>query len=277
MKKLIYFGMGLFLCLFAALWTGCDKDKEKLNESTLAENGEENYVETAFGMKLQMVYVEGGTFMMGATEEQGDDAEDNERPAHRVTLDSYYIGKYEVTQSQWKAVMDTIWPVSLYWGDDYRMGDVSWYDAVAFCEKLSQLAGKMYRLPTEAEWEYAARGGHKTDGTKYAGSNDIGEVGWYDENYSFPFVLVGQKKPNGLGLYDMSGNAHEWCLDWYGKDYYSESPTVNPQGPSSGAERVLRGGGVDAYAQECRVSSRCSLRPIGGNAPLGFRIVCEAK
>ena len=300
MKKLIYMGMGLALCLFAAVWTGCDKDKEKLNESTSAENGEENYVETAFGMELQMVYVEGGTFMMGATPEQGDDAEDAEKPVHSVTLDSYYIGKYEVTQAQWKAVMGTtleqqkdkgieysdyepeVWPF-LGVGDTYPMYSVSWEEAQTFCVELSEMTGRKYRLPTEAEWEYAARGGQNAKGTKYAGNDSLSEVAWYDENsciseYSdWGTHPVGGKCPNSLVLYDMSGNVWEWCSDWYGSDYYSESPVVNPQGPSFGTNRMARGGCWEAGEDDCRVSSRTPIFPNFCNYRVGFRIVCETK
>lgn len=298
MKKLIYFGMGMLLCLSAAVWTGCDKDKENLNESASAENGEagEGYVERAFGMELQMVYVEGGTFMMGATEEQGDDASEDEKPVHKVTLDDFYIGKFEVTQSQWEAVMGTtleqqrgieysdyspeVWPF-LGVGATYPMYFVSWEEAQAFCVKLGEMTDKTYRLPTEAEWEYAARGGNRADGTKYAGNNDIDEVAWYDENSCISVYSdwgthpVGQKKPNGLGLCDMSGNVWEWCSDWY--DSYNSSPVVNPQGPSSGTERMARGGCWEEWEYDCRVSSRTPIFPNFFSYRVGFRIVCEAK
>ena len=229
----------------------------------------------------EMVYVEGGTFMMGATEEQGSDAWEWEKPAHEVTLDNFYIGKYEITQLQWEFVMGTtvkeqhnisFAPPGV--GDDYPMYYVSWNEAVAFCEKLSQLTGKTYRLPTEAEWEYAARGGLHADSTKYAGSNTIGNVAWYKNNSSNTHP-VGQKQPNGLGVYDMSGNVREWCSDWIGENYYSSSPAVNPQGPSSGSSRVFRGGNWRNSADECRVSMRTGSSPNGYNIDIGFRIVLE--
>ena len=234
-----------------------------------------------------MVYVDGGAFMMGATEEQGDDYDVDELLVHNVTLDGFYIGKFEVTQAQWEAVMGTAlsdiitenaWP--LYGvGDDYPMYYVNWNDATAFCGKLSELTGKAYRLPTEAEWEYAARGGQQADGTKYAGSDSIDEVAWYggkeNEDASHP---VGQKTPNALGLYDMSGNVWEWCSDWY-KSYYGSSPSVNPQGPSSGDRvlpyRVFRGGGWNYYAKGCRVSNRSGGMSNYRGYILGFRVVCE--
>ncbi|MDE6439583.1 MAG: SUMF1/EgtB/PvdO family nonheme iron enzyme [Bacteroidales bacterium] len=245
----------------------------------------EGYEETAFGMKLQMVAVEGGTFSMGATSEQGSDAYDFEKPVHSVTLDGFYIGAFEVTQAQWAAVMGTTIEQQREkaWGeyaplcgegDKYPMYYVSWEEAQSFCEKLSQKTGKTYRLPTEAEWEYAARGGNKSDGTKYAGSNTIDDVAWfgyYDET-THP---VGQKKPNGLGIYDMSGNVWEWCQDWWDSEYYSSSPSVNPQGPSSGSGRVVRGGSWFNGAQGCRVSNRYICTPDYRSSNLGFRVVCE--
>ena len=381
MKKLIYMGMGLLLCLSAAVWTGCDKDKEKESEQEHAEmqildiDGNvlsELYLEWVFesvfqlrnsghvvveweiptlseswlecgkqsgelapgaserieltvdrsklpseeseavvsigstagemqlkvrvnivlpeavtALEASMVYVDGGTFMMGATEEQGDDYDVDELLVHNVTLDGFYIGKFEVTQAQWEAVMGTAlsdiitenaWP--LYGvGDDYPMYYVNWNDATAFCGKLSELTGKAYRLPTEAEWEYAARGGQQADGTKYAGSDSIDEVAWSggkeNEDASHP---VGQKTPNALGLYDMSGNVWEWCSDWY-KSYYGSSPSVNPQGPSSGDRvlpyRVFRGGGWNYYAKGCRVSNRSGGMSNYRGYILGFRVVCE--
>ena len=228
-----------------------------------------------------MVYVEGGTFMMGATSEQGDDYDSDERPVHSVTLDGFYIGKYEVTQAQWKAVMGTsqsdILAETGFWsygiGYDYPVYAVCWHDAVQFCEKLSRMTGKKYRLPTEAEWEYAARGGNKADGTKYAGSNTAKDVAWYGYNSSHTTNPVGQKRPNALGLYDMSGNVMEWCSDWYVD--YSGSSAVNPQGPSSGSGRVQRGGCWEFPMESCRVSKRDHLTPSRRNPHEGFRVVCE--
>ena len=220
-----------------------------------------------------MVYVAGGTFMMGATEEQGDDAYNDEKPVHSVTLDGFYIGAFEVTQAQWKAVMGT--NLSNWKGDDLPVENVSWSDAVSFCGKLSQMAGKEYRLPTEAEWEYAARGGQQAGGTKYAGSNNVGDVAWYTNNSGSKTHPVGQKQPNALGLYDMSGNVWEWCSDWYDSDYYSSSPSVNPQGPSGGSSRVNRGGGWYDDARYCRVSSRDYYTPGARYDDVGFLVVCE--
>ena len=230
-------------------------------------------------LEESMVPVAGGTFQMGATEEQGDEAGDYEKPAHEVTLDSFNISPYVITQAQWKAVMGT----DLGWNSDYGVGSefdcdypayyVSWDDAVEFCEKMSALTGHTYRLPTEAEWEYAARGGQNPDGTKYAGSDDNGEVAWYESDGWGTTHKVGQKKPNGLGLYDMSGNVREWCSDWYAWDYYANSPSANPQGPESGSDRVTRGGSWGADAQHCRVSSRYSDKPDVHGAAIGFRIV----
>lgn len=306
MKKLIYFGMGLLLCLSAAVWTSCEKQKEEeptsVVETPVGEE-DENYVETAFGMEMAMVYVAGGAFRMGATEEQGEDAKSDEKPAHKVTLDSYYIGKFEVTQAQWEAVMGTTisqqWAMAMErleeseetaWlngvGDTYPMYYVSREETQAFCDSLSAQTGKNYRLPTEAEWEYAARGGQKADGTKYVGSDDIDEVAWFEnnsgnlgkENPDYGVHPVGTKKPNGLDLYDMSGNVLELCLDWYG--YYGERSVINPQGPNSGTTRVMRGGSwIHSLARDCRVSSR-GQHHIGGRggdrfANVGFRVVCE--
>ncbi|MBD5397246.1 formylglycine-generating enzyme family protein [bacterium] len=235
---------------------------------------------------LKMVAVAGGTFQMGATSEQGDDAYDSEKPVHSVTLDGFYIGKTEVTQAQWEAVMgttiaqqrDKAGAFKLYGvGDDYPMYYVSWEEAVQFCEKLSQLTGKTYRLPTEAEWEYAARGGQQADGTKYAGSNTIDDVAWYNDNSGKQTHPTGMKKPNGLGLYDMSGNVYEWCSDWYESNYYSSSPSVNPQGSSSGSGRVSRGGGWYNNAVGCRVSRRLNYAPDFRDYDLGFRVACSSK
>ena len=233
-----------------------------------------DFVEQVNGVEIPMVYVPGGTFTMGATSEQGDDAYDDESPTHQVTLDGYYIGATEITQAQWEAVMGTTlrlqrdkadpsWSLKGE-GGDYPMYYVNYYDAFEFCLRLSELTGKHYTLPTEAQWEYAARGG-RSGGTKYSGSNAIDDVAWSDETHP-----VGTKSPNALGLYDMSGNVREWCLDWYG-DYPGQAQT-NPQGPSGGDFRVARGGGRFSFVGEFRVSSRFYENPSfrGDN---GFRVV----
>ena len=212
---------------------------------------------TVNGVSFDMVRVEGGTFTMGATAEQENEADDDEKPAHEVTLDSYYIGKTEVTQALWEAVMGNN---PSYNKGLYRPVDnVSWEDCQKFIAKLNEMTGKPFRLPTEAEWEYAARGGNKSQGYKYAGSNNFDEVAWYDGNSGNETHDVGRKRPNELGLYDMSGNLWEWCSDWYGG--YSSASQTNPTGPSSGTCRVLRGGSWNDDVRCCRVSRRINYHP----------------
>ena len=227
---------------------------------------------TANGVSFTMKYVEGGTFQMGATSEQGSDANDNEKPVHSVTLSGYWIGETEVTQELWQAVMGS--NPSYFSGTNLPVEKVSWNDIVNdFLPKLNNLTGKQFRLPTEAEWEYAARGGKASQGYKYAGSNTIGDVAWYTDNSSSKTHAVKTKLPNELGLYDMSGNVYEWCSDWYGN--YSSGSQTNPQGPSSGSYRVLRGGSWDSSA--CRVSFRVSFLPVDpgiGIDGFGFRLCC---
>ena len=230
-----------------------------------------DFTETINGLNLQMVYVEGGTFTMGATPEQGSEAYDYEKPAHKVTLSSYYIGKFEVTQAQWRTIMGK--NPSSFTGDNNPVERVSWNEAQEFCQKLSTLTGKKYRLPTEAEWEYAARGGNKSKGYKYSGSNTIGDVAWYTSNSGRKTHPVGQKQPNELGIYDMSGNLWEWCYDWKGS--YSSSPQTNPTGPTSGSTRVFRGGSWEYTAKICRVAYRDGNFPGIRGSYLGLRVVCE--
>ncbi len=229
-----------------------------------------------------MVFVKGGTFQMGATPEQRNDAYDNEKPAHKVKLSDYYIGKYEVTQEEWKTVMGTtieqqrdkagkarfLFGV----GSDYPMYYVSWEEAREFCTKLSQLTGLTFRLPTEAQWEYAARGGAKSGGYKYSGSKTIDNVAWYEKNSGNKAHPVGTKSPNELGIYDMNGNVWEWCSDWYGS--YSSDAQTDPVGPSTGSYRVLRGGGWYGNARFCRVLYRCIDSPGNRYSNGGFRVVC---
>ena len=233
----------------------------------------QNQVETftVNGVSFKMVKVEGGTFQMGATLEQGNDLLDDVSPVHSVTLNDYYIGETEVTQVLWEAVMGD--SLSQFKSNKNPVEQVSWNDCQEFIKKLNQLTGKQFRLPTEAEWEFAARGGNKSKGCKYAGSDDIDGVAWYGEAwYTGGTHPVAQKKPNELGLYDMSGNVWEWCNDWYGEDYYGESPSSNPKGPSTGESRVLRGGGWFSSESNCRVSIRIYYNPDNRGRKRGLRL-----
>ena len=226
--------------------------------------------ETVKGCTFEMVYVSGGTFTMGATSEQGSNAYDEEKPAHSVTLGGYYIGKYEVTQKLWEAVMGN--NPSNFKGDDLPVENVSWNEVQEFIKKLNQLTGKSYRLPTEAEWEYAARGGGNSRGYKYSGSNTLQDVAWYGENSGSKMHPVGTKSPNELGIYDMSGSVWEWCQDWYNSSYYANSPQRNPTGPASGSNRVRRGGCWLTDVRLCRVSNRGRSAPDFWGNGLGFRL-----
>ncbi|MGN0089039.1 MAG: SUMF1/EgtB/PvdO family nonheme iron enzyme [Candidatus Limimorpha sp.] len=224
---------------------------------------------TVGGVSFEMVFVEGGSFDMGATTEQGSDAYDNEYPVHSVTLSGYYIGKCEVTQELWEAVMGS--NPSNFKGAQNPVESVSWNDCQEFVSRLNSLTGRTFRLPTEAEWEYAARGGNKSRHYKYSGSNNIFDVAWHDGNSFKKTHAVGTKTANELGIYDMSGNVWEWCSDWYGG--YSAGAQTNPQGPSSGSRRVLRGGGWNINARNCRVSNRNSYAPYDGSNDSGLRLV----
>ena len=237
----------------------------KVKASSLLENA------TVNGVPFEMVLVQGGTFTMGATSEQGSDAESDERPAHSVTVSDFYIGKYEVTQAQWRAVMCS--NPSHFKGDDLPVECVSWNDVQVFIRNLNALTGKTFRLPTEAEWEYAARGGNRSAGYKFSGSNYIGAVAWFINNSGGKTHPVGGKSPNELGLYDMSGNVCEWCSDWYGSSYYGSSPSNNTQGPSSGSSRVLRGGSWFSDSGYCRVSNRDYDNPDLRDDGIGVRLV----
>ncbi len=215
-----------------------------------------------------MVYVQGSTFMMGATAEQGSDAYDAERPVHQVTLSSFSICRYEVTQEEWQAVMGN--NPSNFKGSKRPVENVSWNDCQEFIRKLNTMTGKQFRLPTEAEWEFASRGGIKSQGYKYSGSNNLNSVAWYADNSGNTTHDVGLKSPNELGIYDMSGNVWEWCSDWYGN--YSSSSQTNPTGTYSGSFRVSRGGGWSFNARYCRSSNRFCHTPSISNPDLGLRL-----
>ena len=214
-----------------------------------------------------MVYVEGGTFTMGATSEQKK-PDDDEKPTHRVSLSSFYIGKYEVTQALWKAVMGS--NPSHWKGDNLPVENVSWNDCQTFLLKLNAMTGKNFRLPTEAEWEFSARGGNWSRGYQYSGSNVLSDVAWYYDNSGSKTHNVGTKAPNELGIYDMSGNVWEWCQDWKGS--YIGSAQTNPKGPSSGSYRVDRGGSWFNFAWSCRVACRYCHTPDYRYFDLGFRL-----
>ncbi len=224
---------------------------------------------TVNGVSFTMVPVTGGTFTMGATAEQGTDAGSDEKPTHLVTLSDYYIGETEVTEGLWQAVMGSN-PSYDVRGSNIPVERVSWDDCQTFISKLNTLTGKQFRLPTEAEWEYAARGGSESADYKYAGSNKIGEVAWMAVNSYEQKHPVATKEPNELGLYDMSGNVWEWCQDWYGS--YSSDSQTDPTGPSSGSYRVNRGGCWFDSARYCRVSFRGFDTPTRRGSDLGLRL-----
>ena len=220
------------------------------------------------GISIDMVLVEAGTFTMGATPEMKDPYDD-EKPTHKVTLtNDYYIGKYEVTQALWQAVMGN--NPSFFKGDNLPVEQVSWNDCQEFISKLNRITGKTFRLPTEAEWEYAARGGKKSRGYQYSGSNNISDVAWYGDNSGSKTHAVGSKQANDLGIYDMSGNVYEWCHDWY--DNYSSSSQTNPTGATSGSFRVFRGGSWYYVARDCRSSCRGYITPGYRYYYLGLRL-----
>ncbi len=225
----------------------------------------ENKTFTVNGVSFEMVFVEGGTFQMGS-----NDGESDEQPVHQVTLSNYHIGKTEVTQELWQAVMGSNPSYSGFKGAKNPVNNVSWNDCQEFISKLNRLTGGRFRLPTEAEWEYAARGGNKSRGYKYSGSDYLGRVAWYEDNSDSKVHPVGSKSPNELGLYDMSGNVREWCSDWY--DSYLSSPQTNPTGPSSGNNRMGRGGSWDHNATRCRVANRGGSAPAFSSGSLGLRL-----
>ena len=222
---------------------------------------------TVNGITFNMIKVDGGTFTMGATPEQ-ENPHQFEEPTHQVTLSSYYIGETEVTQELWKAVMGN--NPSNFKGDNLPVENVSWEDSQTFIGKLNDLTGKRFRLPTEAEWEYAARGGKRSNHTQYSGSSNIDDVAWYSGNSGSKTHPVKTKKPNEFGLYDMSGNVNEWCQDWYGS--YSSNAQTNPTGPGSGAYRVFRGGTWSIFGWFCRSSFRGNSSPGYRGYGLGFRL-----
>lgn len=222
--------------------------------------------------KPEVIFVTGGTFKMGSN------GYDDEKPIHDVTLSSYSIGKYPVTVGQYKAFCEATGrampePPEWGWMDRHPMVKVNFNDAVRYCNWLGERYGGEWRLPSEAEWEYAARGGNKSMGYTYSGGNNLEQVGWFENNAGGETNAVGRKKPNELGIYDMSGNVWEWCSDWYDEDYYTYSRASNPRGPSSGSYRVMRGGSWGDSAPGCRVAARYDGDPSNRYINNGFRVV----
>jgi formylglycine-generating enzyme len=247
-----------------------------------------------------MVFVHGGSFQMGSDEGHSD-----EKPVHSVILSSFSIGKYEITLEQFKAFIDDVtyktdadklgwsnthngssWDKKngVNWRHDvggnirsqseynHPVIHVSWNDAVAYSQWLSRKTGKNYRLPTEAEWEFAARGGNNSNSSKYSGSNTIENVAWYGSNSGNNTHFIATKQANDLDIYDMNGNVWEWCSDWYDGSYYKKSLPQNPKGASSGSSRVLRGGSWSDRDTGCRVADRYDNEPVTRSYNLGFRV-----
>jgi len=231
--------------------------------------GGKGYKDPVTGMEF--IFVKGGCYDMGDT---FGDGESDEKPVHNVCISDLYMGKYEVTQEQWKTIMDSNPSDFSFCGNTCPVEMISWDDTQEFIQKLNSKTGKSYRLPTEAEWEYVARSGNKKE--KYAGTSsdsDLDSYAWYNSNSYDETHPVGQKKPNGIGLYDMSGNVYEWCQDWFSSDYYRKSPRNNPQGPSSDGNRVLRGGSWLNEQALLRVSDRNDEKPSVRHRRIGFRLL----
>ena len=225
---------------------------------------------TVNGVTFKMVKVDGGTFTMGATEEEDADYQVFKgSPKHQVTLSKYWIGQTEVTQELWAAVMGSN-PSTDQSNLQYPVNSISWEDCATFISQLNQLTGKQFRLPTEAEWEYAAKGGAKSMGYVYSGSDNLDEVAWFSTNSESRLHQVGTKKANELGLYDMCGNIDEWCNDWY--SLYTAEPVENPTGPETGMSRIHRGGRWNASAMYCRLTRRDGFAPGVTRNYLGLRL-----
>jgi formylglycine-generating enzyme required for sulfatase activity len=239
---------------------------------TNIERPETTKVELVYPSKIlpshysEMIEIEGGWFEMG-----GNEGEINEKPVHKVYVDGFYISKFEVTQKQWRDITGNN-PGAFQKCDDCPVDNVSWNDVQKFLNKLNSKTRRNYRLPTEAEWEFAARGGNKSRDFRFSGSNNVDEVAWYDNNSGSKTHPVGQKKPNELGIYDMSGNVWEWCSDRYDREYYNKSSEKNPQGPTGGRFYVLRGGSAASVDNYCRVAVRSWSDPDFRDN-YGFRLV----
>jgi formylglycine-generating enzyme required for sulfatase activity len=234
-----------------------DPQQPHVVSALLRREGEDRLV-TVGSVTFTMIPVKGGTFQMGATKEQTGEARKDEKPVHTVTLDNFQIGETEVSQALWRKVMGS--NPSTYKGNDLPVTNITWEDCQEFIKKLNERTGKQFRLPTEAEWEFAARGGTASKGYMFSGSDEVRSVAWHNrdsnrDRHNGPYAIK-SKDPNELGIYDMSGNVNEWCQDWFGD--YTADPQTNPQGPATGKEHVYRGGSWWYYGMSCRVSRRNS-------------------
>lgn len=255
--------------IFVALWT---KSDDKYTEVLLNDNTLKFAIEGT-EYDYQMVYVDGGSYTMGCGSEQDAYCFGDEKPAHNVSVSSFYIGQTEVTQALWKAVMGN--NPSFHKGNLLPVESVSYSDCKEFIKKLNKLTNRKFRLPTEAEWEFAARGGNFSQGYKFSGGDNLNSVAWYTDNSGNNTHNVAQKQPNELGLYDMTGNVWEWCEDRYGHDYYNDSPHNNPKGPKWGSLRVLRGCCAGAVEDFCYVQHRAHVDPSVGSTDIGLRIALD--
>ena len=271
MKNLLF--IGWLVCLSMASFaqspdTLAVSRLELAHDEWQVKNVGNDLVFTVNGVAFTMKHVAGGSFQMG---NNSADAYRDEQPVHNVKVSSFYMGETEVTQALWQAVMDTI--PSHFKGDNRPVESVSWNDCQEFILYLNQITGYQFRLPTEAEWEYAARGGKKGQGCKYAGKNTVGTIAWILDNSGNKTHAVKGRTPNELGLYDMSGNVWEWCTDWYGR--YAAGFQTDPQGLDEGSYRVLRGGCWNSNAWYCRVSNRSFNTPDFSGNGYGFRLVLD--
>lgn len=279
MKKILFF----LSLMMVAFFTANAQLKDDVNDDGVVDlsdattlidhvlNGVNNgssHIFIAHNVMIEMVRVEGGTFTMGATAEQASDAFSDELPTHKVTLSPFLIGKYEVSQTLWLAVMGE--NPSVNTGINLPVDNVTWNECQTFITKLNELTGKNFRLLTEAEWEYAARGGNKSKGYKYSGSNNLGDVAWYVDNSNNTSHAMGTKAPNELGIYDMTGNVMEWVSDWKGS--YSSGAQTNPTGPDSGTYRVNRGGSYGNVERLSRITNRNSIDPNMSSKTMGLRL-----
>jgi len=272
-NRYLLFATTLFVLAFsyAASAQGTTGKVKPAKEVPKAAPVDPKMAELAKTIEAKMVLIEGGSFTMGCVIPNDTECYAQERPRHTVTLNNFYMCKFDVTQKEWKALMGTT--PSGKWCAECPVVNVTWFDAQQFINKLNQISNKNYRLPTEAEWEYASKGGNKSHGYKYAGGNDATAVAWYDSTIAKEIHPVGQKAANELGLYDMSGDVWQWCSDWFNDKYYSNSPSNNPSGPASGTSRSVRGGSWWGPLRDCRIANRDQFPPESKDDDVGFRIV----